>query len=166
MGIIHRNISNIEEIALPKRQKISNDVDLFSFSFRGGQFVLIPSEDDAFLDRNNPKILGDPRFQQELSSMRAGRLIVLIRSADDISSASVFGTFYIFANGSFCVSKMGLSGFSCEDSFNADNSETIMDFALLLVEALTAQVTPYWKDPEKVPYEQIFRGNQKPQIGF
>jgi hypothetical protein len=156
----------IEGISSPERQRISNDIDLFSLSFRGGQFILIPSEDDAFLDQDNPKILENPRFQQEFSSMRAGRLIVLIRSADDISPASVFGTFYIFATGSFCVSKMGLSGFSCEDSFNIDNLETIMNFALLLVEALTVQVTPYWRDPEKVPYEQIFQGSQKPQMGF
>ena len=128
------DITSIQPIA---KEKLADGREQLSFVERDYRFVFIPYRDIAF------PALGEcglpDELVDELSQKRAGRLVAFYHPLENPDAAKVLCSFYVFANGFWCICGAGYSEYRKLDG------QEIADYAVRFLELIQDGFKKHWR---------------------
>jgi hypothetical protein len=132
----------VTTIQPPEREKLADGREQLSFLERDYRFVFVPYQGIAF------PALGEcglpEELVDELSQKRAGRLIAFYHPLEDPDAAKALCSFYVFADGSWCVCGAGHS------EHRSLNGQEIADYVLRLLGLIQDGFKQHWHDQHDI----------------
>ena len=128
----------VTTVHLPEREKLADGREQLSFVERDYRFVFVPHQGVAF-----PALGGcglPDEVVDELSRKRASRLVAFYHPVEDPDTAKALCSFYVFADGSWCVSGAGHS-----EHRSLDGQE-ISDYVLRLLDLIQDGFRKHWHE--------------------
>ena len=135
IGALHKE--GITTVHPPERAKLAEGREQLSFAERDYRFVFVPYQGVAF------PALGEcglpDELVAELGQKRAGRVVAFYHPLEDPDAAKVLCSFYVFADGSWCVCGAGHS------EHRSLYGQEIADYVLRLLELIQDGFKKHWR---------------------
>ena len=153
IGELHQE--GITSIHPVEREKQEDGREQLSFVERDYRFVFVPYQGVAF-----PTLDGcglPDEVVDELSQKRAGRLVAYYHPLENPDAAKALCSFYVFADGSWCVCGAGHS-----DHRSLDDQE-IADYVLRLLDLVQDGFKKRWHEQYDIP---LSADSMRPETTF
>jgi hypothetical protein len=135
IAALHRE--GVATVQLPETERLSDGREQLSFVERDYRFVFVPSHGVAF------PALGECGLPEELvdalSQKRAGRLVAFSHPVEDPDAAKVLCSYYVFADGSWCVCG------AAHSEHRSLNDREIADHVLGLLDLIQDGFRKHWR---------------------
>ena len=140
----------------PEREKLADGRMQLSFVERDYRFVFVPYQGVAF------PALGEcglpDELVDELSRKRAGRLVIVYHPLEDSDAAKALCSFYVFADGTWCVCGAGHSEHKSIDT------QAIADYVFRLLDLIQDGFKKHWHEHQEISLSAV--DSTRPETRF
>jgi len=136
IGALHKE--GITTVQLPEREKLADGGEQLSFVERDYRFLFVPYQGVAFPALDGCGLPNE--LVDELSHKQASRLVTFYQQLEDPDEAKVLCSFYVFADGSWCVCGAG------HWEHRSLNSQEIGDYVLDFLDLIQDGFKKHWRN--------------------